>query len=54
MERHNEKREYPFPYTVGDCNKKFARKADLQRHHQSGSVPTSAIIAADYSRERMH
>ncbi len=35
METHDEKREYPFPCTVLDCNKKFVRKTDLQRHNQS-------------------
>ncbi|KAK0651025.1 hypothetical protein B0T16DRAFT_367005 [Cercophora newfieldiana] len=35
METHEEKREYPFPCTVGECNKKFVRKTDLQRHHQA-------------------
>lgn len=35
METHDEKREYPFPCLAADCNKKFVRKTDLQRHHQS-------------------
>ncbi|KAB5585372.1 hypothetical protein GE09DRAFT_23964 [Coniochaeta sp. 2T2.1] len=35
METHDEKREYPFPCMADDCNKKFVRKTDLQRHHQS-------------------
>lgn len=35
METHRERREYPFPCLLGDCNKKFVRKTDLQRHHQS-------------------
>ncbi|KAF9870549.1 hypothetical protein CkaCkLH20_12039 [Colletotrichum karsti] len=35
METHDEKREYPFPCPVTDCNKKFVRKTDLQRHNQS-------------------
>jgi len=35
METHDEKRAYPFPCPVGDCNKRFVRKTDLQRHHQS-------------------
>ena len=35
METHDEKREYPFPCPADDCNKKFVRKTDLQRHHQS-------------------
>ncbi|KAF3765925.1 hypothetical protein M406DRAFT_356135 [Cryphonectria parasitica EP155] len=35
METHRETREYPFPCQVGDCNKRFVRKTDLQRHHQS-------------------
>ncbi|OIW28039.1 hypothetical protein CONLIGDRAFT_459829 [Coniochaeta ligniaria NRRL 30616] len=35
METHDDKREYPFPCLADDCNKKFVRKTDLQRHHQS-------------------
>ncbi|KAE8453490.1 hypothetical protein EG329_010351 [Mollisiaceae sp. DMI_Dod_QoI] len=35
METHDASREYPFPCPVTDCNKKFVRKTDLQRHHQS-------------------
>lgn len=35
METHDDKRAYPFPCLVGDCNKRFVRKTDLQRHHQS-------------------
>jgi hypothetical protein len=35
METHDEKRQYPFPCTIADCTKKFVRKTDLQRHHQS-------------------
>ncbi|KAJ3568979.1 hypothetical protein NPX13_g6236 [Xylaria arbuscula] len=35
METHDKKREYPFSCTFEDCNKKFVRKTDLQRHHQS-------------------
>lgn len=35
METHEEKREYPFPCTADSCYKKFVRKTDLQRHHQS-------------------
>ncbi|KAJ9149802.1 hypothetical protein NKR23_g3957 [Pleurostoma richardsiae] len=35
METHDEGREYPFPCPLGDCNRKFVRKTDLQRHHQS-------------------
>lgn len=38
METHDEKREYPFPCPVPDCNKKFVRKTDLQRHNQSVHV----------------
>lgn len=35
METHDEKREYPFPCMADSCYKKFVRKTDLQRHHQS-------------------
>ena len=35
METHDGSREYPFPCPLKDCNKKFVRKTDLQRHHQS-------------------
>lgn len=35
METHDEKREFPFPCMIPDCNKKFVRKTDLQRHHSS-------------------
>lgn len=35
METHDAGREYPFPCPLKDCNKKFVRKTDLQRHHQS-------------------
>ncbi|KAH8677269.1 hypothetical protein BX600DRAFT_449259 [Xylariales sp. PMI_506] len=35
LETHHENREYPFPCAVGDCTRKFVRKTDLQRHHQS-------------------
>ncbi|KAK1998865.1 hypothetical protein LX36DRAFT_16747 [Colletotrichum falcatum] len=35
LDTHDEKREYPFPCPVADCNKRFARKTDLQRHNQS-------------------
>lgn len=35
METHRERREYPFPCLIGDCTKRFVRKTDLQRHHQS-------------------
>jgi hypothetical protein len=35
METHDAGREYPFPCPLQDCNKKFVRKTDLQRHHQS-------------------
>jgi len=35
METHDASREYPFPCPLKDCNKKFVRKTDLQRHHQS-------------------
>jgi hypothetical protein len=35
METHDASREYPFPCPLKDCTKKFVRKTDLQRHHQS-------------------
>lgn len=35
METHDAARVYPFPCPVQDCTKKFVRKTDLQRHHQS-------------------
>jgi len=35
METHDAGREYPFPCPMKDCTKKFVRKTDLQRHHQS-------------------
>lgn len=35
METHDAGREYPFPCPLKDCTKKFVRKTDLQRHHQS-------------------
>ncbi|ORY64255.1 uncharacterized protein BCR38DRAFT_485393 [Pseudomassariella vexata] len=35
METHDENREYPFPCPVSDCSKRFVRKTDLARHHQS-------------------
>ena len=35
MDTHDASREYPFPCPLKDCNKKFVRKTDLQRHHQS-------------------
>lgn len=35
METHRERREFPFRCMIGDCDKKFVRKTDLQRHHQS-------------------
>jgi uncharacterized Zn-finger protein len=35
METHDSSRVYPFPCPLPDCNKKFVRKTDLQRHHQS-------------------
>lgn len=35
METHDASREYPFPCLLKDCSKKFVRKTDLQRHHQS-------------------
>ncbi|EPE07803.1 epithelial zinc-finger ezf protein [Ophiostoma piceae UAMH 11346] len=38
METHDEGREYPFPCQVPDCDRKFVRKTDLQRHHQSVHV----------------
>jgi len=35
METHDAGRVYPFPCPVKDCSKKFVRKTDLARHHQS-------------------
>lgn len=35
METHDSSRVYPFPCPLQDCSKKFVRKTDLQRHHQS-------------------
>lgn len=35
METHDSTRVYPFLCPLPDCNKKFVRKTDLQRHHQS-------------------
>jgi len=35
METHDAGREYPFPCIQPDCEKRFVRKTDLQRHHQS-------------------
>jgi hypothetical protein len=35
LETHDEKRDYPFPCPIDACDKKFVRKTDLQRHHQS-------------------
>ncbi|KAK0103589.1 hypothetical protein ONS95_005602 [Cadophora gregata] len=35
METHDAGREYPFPCPIENCSKKFVRKTDLQRHHQS-------------------
>lgn len=35
LETHDEKREYNFPCLVNSCDKKFVRKTDLARHHQS-------------------
>jgi len=35
METHDAAREYPFPCPLENCTKKFVRKTDLQRHHQS-------------------
>jgi hypothetical protein len=35
METHDESREYPFPCAEEGCTKRFVRKTDLQRHHQS-------------------
>lgn len=35
METHDASREYPFPCPLPDCTKRFVRKTDLQRHHQS-------------------
>jgi hypothetical protein len=35
METHDSSRVHPFPCLLPDCGKKFVRKTDLQRHHQS-------------------
>lgn len=35
METHDTGRVYPFACLVKDCAKKFVRKTDLARHHQS-------------------
>jgi uncharacterized Zn-finger protein len=35
METHDSSRVYPFPCPLPNCSKKFVRKTDLQRHHQS-------------------
>lgn len=35
METHDEERVFPFPCQEPNCPKKFVRKTDLQRHHQS-------------------
>lgn len=49
-ETHDEKREYPFPCAVGDCIKKFVRKTDLQRHHQSVHMKERSHICDYCSR----
>lgn len=35
LETHDAQRVYPFPCTVKNCNKRFVRKTDLQRHNAS-------------------
>lgn len=35
METHDPERVYPFTCQLPDCTKRFRRKTDLQRHHQS-------------------
>jgi hypothetical protein len=35
METHDSGRVYPFPCPIEGCTKKFVRKTDLNRHHQS-------------------
>jgi hypothetical protein len=35
METHNGSREYPFPYLLKDCDKKYTRERDLQRHNRN-------------------
>ncbi|KAI9891074.1 MAG: hypothetical protein M1814_003273 [Vezdaea aestivalis] len=35
MDTHNPAREHPHVCTIKNCNKKFVRKTDLLRHHQS-------------------
>ncbi|KAM7191363.1 hypothetical protein V8F33_008966 [Rhypophila sp. PSN 637] len=41
---YEEKRQYPFPCMVADCNKRFVLKTDLQRHQQG----------VHFGRERRH
>ncbi len=39
MDIHNPVRKYPHPCPEPDCPKKFTRKTDLDRHHESVSDP---------------
>jgi hypothetical protein len=49
LETHNPERKYPHPCTamVGNnaCAKKFQRKTDLDRHHDSVCFPRSSVIS---------
>jgi hypothetical protein len=38
LETHDKTRKHLFPCSVKDCDKKFEKKTDLERHHQSAHV----------------